>query len=147
MVSEATIISRVGQEHPNLVPGSFAHTSDETVDYNCIAWAAGDDEKAWWPGHLYWPTNRVDETPENFVQAFKTLGFKLGKGFGDPKNVERLAFYAINGVPTHAARQLESGEWTSKLGKMWDISHELGALEGGIYGQVAFYMHRKRAKK
>ena len=38
--------------------------------------------------------------------------------------------------PTHAARQLESGEWTSKLGKDFeDIPHTtLDALNGPVYG-------------
>jgi hypothetical protein len=46
------------------------------------------------------------------------------------------------GIPTHAARQLTSGAWTSKLGNAADIEHELRALEGEIYGVVALILKR-----
>jgi hypothetical protein len=45
-------------------------------------------------------------------------------------------------VPTHAARQLRSGAWTSKLGISEDVEHELRALEGEIYGVVALILTR-----
>jgi hypothetical protein len=38
---------------------------------------------------------------------------------------------------THAARQLDNGKWTSKLGQLEDIEHEsLEALSGAVYGSV-----------
>ena len=46
------------------------------------------------------------------------------------------------GVPTHAARQLASGLWTSKLGHSEDIEHDLRALEGDTYGMVALLLKR-----
>lgn len=55
---------------------------------------------------------------------------------------ERIASYAINGVPEHAARQLASGEWTSKVGKGHDIEHKSSCLEGAIIGQVVKIMKR-----
>jgi hypothetical protein len=35
--------------------------------------------------------------------------------------------------PTHAARQLPSGRWTSKLVLREDIEHDLHALSGEAY--------------
>jgi len=55
---------------------------------------------------------------------------------------EKVAIYALDGEPTHAARQLSDGTWTSKLGKDIDITHTLRALEGSTYGQVAAYLKR-----
>ncbi len=46
------------------------------------------------------------------------------------------------GLPTHAARQLASGRWTSKLGKAEDIEHDLHDLEGDLYGIVVLLMKR-----
>ena len=52
------------------------------------------------------------------------------------------------GVPSHAARQLPSGHWTSKLGKAEDIRHStLEAVEsdpnlGLGYGKVAVILKR-----
>jgi hypothetical protein len=46
-------------------------------------------------------------------------------------------------VPTHAALQLPSGEWTSKLGPFEDISHaHENDVNGPAYGAVRFYMSR-----
>ena len=53
-----------------------------------------------------------------------------------------MAIYALQGKPTHAARQLGDGRWTSKLGKEVDITHTLVGLEGPVYGQVAAYLRR-----
>jgi hypothetical protein len=45
-------------------------------------------------------------------------------------------------VPKHAARQLPSGRWTSKLGPMEDIEHALHDLTGMAYGSVVLVMKR-----
>jgi hypothetical protein len=62
---------------------------------------------------------------------------------------EKIALYADkNGLPSHAARQLPSGTWTSKLGPMEDIEHlMLEALEDAAgttsaYGKVALIVRR-----
>lgn len=34
---------------PGLQAEGFAETSSPTTDYNCIAWAAGDQTQWWWP--------------------------------------------------------------------------------------------------
>jgi hypothetical protein len=49
---------------------------------------------------------------------------------------EKVALFAKDGRVTHAARQLPSGRWTSKLGSDVDIEHELYAIEGEVYGTV-----------
>jgi hypothetical protein len=57
--------------------------------------------------------------------------------------LEKIALFAdANGLPTHAARQLANGRWTSKLGKAEDIEHELRDLEGNFYGSVVLVMAR-----
>lgn len=145
MVSEQEIIGRIGHEHPKLTTQNFKCTSPDDGAYNCIAWAGDDQTNYWWPDPFaFWPVACLDETIANFVAAFKTRGYKVGKGVGSSKVVERIAIFALNGLPKHAARQLSDGTWTSKLGPLWDISHQLGALTGGAYGEVHSYMHRKR---
>lgn len=43
----------------------------------------------------------------------------------------------------HAARRLENGHWTSKLGQWEDIEHDdLASIEGGEYGCVAAFLER-----
>ena len=48
-------------------------------------------------------------------------------------------------VPTHAALQLESGDWTSKLGPFEDVTHTtVEAVAGPVYGTVICYLARPR---
>jgi hypothetical protein len=133
---------------PKLDAHQFQLTSPQTPTYNCIAYAAGDFQRWWWPdsmGDFYWPeaAQRVEHLSA-FQQAFETLGYGLS-GSGDfEESVEKIAIYAKNAVPTHAARQLSSGVWSSKLGPDVDISHNLEGVENAIYGTVAFLMQRQR---
>ena len=62
------------------------------------------------------------------------------------EGVEKIALYADQGgEPTHMARQLRSGKWTSKLGELEDIEHDdLAILEGECYGQVVTILKRKQ---
>jgi hypothetical protein len=59
---------------------------------------------------------------------------------------EKVVIYMDeDGFPTHAARQLENGNWTSKLGGWEDIEHtSLSCLEGTdlAYGTVAVILRR-----
>ena len=56
---------------------------------------------------------------------------------------EKIAIYALDQKPTHAARQMNTGAWTSKLGVEEDIVHDRPELLAGpCYGNVAQYMRR-----
>ena len=46
------------------------------------------------------------------------------------------------GLPNHAARQLGSGMWTSKIGALADIQHKLQGLTGERYGKVGQVLRR-----
>src|SRR5262249_2669542 len=122
---------------PRLRPGSYQITSAPTNRYNCIAWAANDVAQWWWPvgeARYFWPAGvRREETISAFEAAFATLGFQVCDS-GEPEaGSEKVAVFADpQGVPTHAARQLPGGRWTSKLGEADDIDHELTDLEGDV---------------
>jgi hypothetical protein len=145
----------------NLGPGDYDQdeVSDQTETYNCIAYAAGETDKKWWPSlrmqlTYYWPPHLpreedLKETPENFVQAFATKGYRICRTGKLEKGIEKIAiFLGPTGVPLHAARQLESGKWTSKCGDYEDIIHKtLAAMEGRNYGKAAVYMRRRRDGK
>ena len=132
---------------PYLARSAYAITSPSTPEYNCIAWAAGDAERWWWPlagSFAYWPSNvPVQETLDAFIKAFGTLGFIPCEDPYIEHGHEKVALYVDNnGKPTHAARQLQNGRWTSKLGKAQDIEHELDGLTGAMYGVVAQVLKR-----
>lgn len=127
---------------PGLAKSHFEITSDPNALYNCIAWAAGDDQHFWWPG-AFWPRSLGKQvTRENFVQAFETRGYAVCAHPDPEVGFEKVALYEDNGIPTHAARQLADGRWTSKLGSFHDIAHSLDALNGDQYGAPVLYMKR-----
>ena len=76
------------------------------------------------------------------MEAFSLLLAKNGWVKTDNRLValglKKIALYynPLTGEPTHAARLLENGFWTSKLGDNIDLSHELSELEGPEYGLV-----------
>ncbi len=132
---------------PALRPGNYLITSSPTNRYNCIAWAASDNVRWWWPvGHsrFFWPPGVArEETPAAFEAAFATLGYIRCDSPTREPGFEKVALFAdANGVSTHAARQLVSGRWTSKLGELDDIEHDLRDLEGDIYGIVVSVVKR-----
>ena len=74
------MISRVA--FPRLAPPNHRVTSPPSRTYNCIAWAAGDDSKWWWPGpnleEEFWPNSAPrEETLDAFQAAFESLGYAL----------------------------------------------------------------------
>ena len=65
----------------------------------------------------------------------------------EPGSEKVVIFVDNEGLPTHAARQLTDGSWTSKLGSWQDNQHQhLQALAGtaSIYGVVALIMRPPR---
>jgi hypothetical protein len=117
-----------------------------------VAWAAGD-KGTWWepdPQNIYyWPHEIPRElTTEAFVKAFEILGYKLCKDTSCEKSYEKVAIYvdSIN-KPTHVTRQLASGRWTSKLGKLEDVEHRLDAFLGSRYGDIGVIMKRRKKQK
>jgi hypothetical protein len=143
------VVSSLEQYFPNLQQLSYKITSPPSAQYNCIGWALGDQENWWWPDPLglgYWPKNaRREETLESFERAFVTEGFVRCENAEPEPSVVKIALYAIGQQPTHAARQLENGMWSSKLGPLEDIEHTLDGLEGELYGTVCLIVRRAGA--
>ncbi len=134
---------------PSLQAIGYDITSPATKEYNCIAWAAGDSETWWWPNKdCFWPYEiPQEESLDVFIKVYEALGYSLCDNDRYEEGVEKVAIYVDSeGIPTHAARQLNNGRWTSKLGKLEDIEHNtLEGLAGYEYGTVAVIM--KRPKK
>ena len=135
----------IEEEHPGLKGSGYEITSESTDIYNCIAWAAEDDTD-WWshtPGN-YWPPS-VPRSPEVWalVQVFETLGYLVSESREREPGYDKVAVYARNGEWTHAARQLEDGQWTSKVGPFEDITHPSpDNLADEVYGSVHCIMRR-----
>lgn len=137
---------------PQLDNDNHAVTSPPTPRYNCIGWAAGSATRWWWPTEgYYWPASVPrEETIEAFVQAYATLGYARCENSTPDSGVEKVALYAVRDgegglVPTHAARQLLDGSWTSKLGALEDIGHSHPSIVSGpAYGEPVCFLARPR---
>ena len=137
----------------NLTPNNHQVTSSETLNYNCVAWAAEDVYRRWWPSPNnqihYWPSGIPrQETVDVFVRAFAKLGYVPCDSRELENGYQKVAIYVNSaGAPTHMARQTVSGQWTSKLGRLEDIVHEgLECLEGKDYGRVFLILKRSRQR-
>ncbi len=136
---------------PGLRGKTYRITSPKSWAYNCVAWAAGDPVHRWWPSEDdcdHWPAEVARaESVSGFQAAFAVLGYHQCDHAELEEGMEKIAIFAdALGSPLHVARQLPSGRWTSKLGALEDIEHDLRDLEGEHYGQVALVMKRPIAR-
>ena len=134
---------------PGLRGTAYRITSPPTDKYNCLAWAVGVTDAWWWPiskhGKLvHWPAGVArEETVDAVRAALGTVGFVPCDGERPEAGFEKVALFAdARRTPTHAARQLPDGRWTSKLGQADDVEHDLRALEGDVYGTVVLVLKR-----
>lgn len=133
----------------------FKITSPSDPNYNCIAWAYHYNNRWMWPGGVeekvmdgfhYWPDGIEDSTDvAAFIEAFRKTGYEICEDYGFEEGFRKIALYVKQGSSecTHAARQLNNGKWTSKLGDYHDIQHGTPyTLEGRVYGVVHCIMKR-----
>ena len=136
-----------------LDPVSFPHAEDEGCDetspktrvYNCIAHAAGDSKRFWWPHpDAYWPKDiPLKTTVYAFLKLYRSLGYETCDDAKLEVGNEKVAIYALNYVVQHAALQLQNGHWTSKIGANIDVEHDtLKALDGPLYGSPVKFLKR-----
>jgi hypothetical protein len=125
--------------------GQHTITSASTSTYNCIVFAAGIQNE-WWshlPGYK-WPAQR-SPLISSLVAVFVSLGFEHGRPDDTSleNGIEKVALYSKRDVWKHAARQLPSGKWTSKLGPDEDIEHDTPeCLCGDSYGTIHCIMRK-----
>jgi len=139
----------IEETFPRLRRPHYRVTSPIDPEYNCCAWAAGETERWWDPtsAATYWPEGVPRNlTVESLVQAFETLGYTPCDSDELEQVFEKVAIYVdADNVPTHVARQLPNGRWSSKLGRWEDIEHRrLDGLTGPTpgYGSVAQILTR-----
>jgi hypothetical protein len=146
--------AEITSHFPRIGEQGFRVTSEINFDYNCISWALGDTHRFWWPGvqgarrtPYYWPEGiPYTKTIEAFAQAFATEGYRPCVDGHLEKGIEKVALFALpNGEPRHAARQLEDGTWTSKIGEDVDVCHNsLEGMSGINYGHPVMFFQRTR---
>ena len=141
--------SRLEIRLPKIKDAGYKVTSPETKEYNCIAWAAGRNDIWIWPRpDFFWPEYITpNDKLSSFIKFYQTLGYSVCENDKLEIGYEKIAIYVTPNIDnvTHAARQTESGKWTSKLGPYKDIEHStLDCLTGSDYGKVAIIMKRNK---
>lgn len=100
--------------------GEIQIVSDYDEDYNCIAWSLNDSRRWWWPFEranpfIFWPLGSPrEETIEAFLSMYESLFFVPCDGSHREEGYDKVALYALDDKPTHAARFCLSQE-TIKL--------------------------------
>lgn len=132
---------------PNLKDAGYEKSSDYSEDYNCFAFAARETTCRLDPAGYAdcdWPDNILPTRfLASFLELYRGYGFEVCANGDLEDGYEKIAIYTNDeGKATHAARQLESGKWVSKIGDLEDIEHNtLQSLEG-FYGKLAKFMKR-----
>ncbi len=139
---------------PRLKSGGYRITSPQSDKPNCIGWALQSPfyfdpvgAGGTFLGGYYWPEGiRQDDSLDAWSRLFELFGFRECESHELEPETEKIAIYAgPDGEAWHVARQLPSGEWTSKLNKLEDIQHQtLDALFGADYVAIAKIMKRPR---
>ena len=139
---------------PGLRNSTFKITSSPDFTYNCVAWVIGITNEWWEPRYREgtWPDHIPQErTVAAAILALANVSYEECGDGRIEENVEKVAIYGARDQFLHVAKQLPSGRWSSKLGRAWDIEHELEALTstanlGGPvqYGEVVAYMRREQ---
>jgi len=133
---------------PGLAGTAYEVTSPATPVYNCVAWAAAEDSRWWEPDPFqiyFWPEGiQRNAELDSYLAAFATLGYEVCESAAPEPGFEKVAIYVgSTGQPTHMARQLDDGCWTSKLGQDVDINHTDPAdLAGTLYGNLSHVLRR-----
>jgi hypothetical protein len=138
-----------------LAAAGYSPKSEKSGGYNCIAYAAGDETRKW-AGYrdagYYWPAGAKEgHTLDALMSAFEQLEYAVCDSDVLESEYEKVALYVDkDGLWTHAAKQCEDGQWTSKLGNLEDIIHRTPQAVAGLdpaYGEVACFMKRKGVRE
>lgn len=146
-----TMKTEIEEVFPKLASLGYEVTSEDDPRYNCFAWAAGDNSR-WWAissprsfGGYYWPESVADDAAlQTYIDVYRIHGFTECEDAALEADFEKIALYMNpEGNVTHATRQLQTGRWTSKLGRDVDIEHGTAdALASTHYGSVVKFMKR-----
>lgn len=130
---------------PNLSSDDFEIVEPASERYNCIAYAAGDTTKRWWPNGIdYWPPWATqDNRMESLKEAFAGLGYQQCGDGEVEDDCQKVALYGFQGRFEHTAVQTPCGRWRSKMGRGPLIEHlSLEVLAGRLYGDATTFVRR-----
>jgi hypothetical protein len=149
-LTESDLLADLRAQYPRLTEGNHRITSPPTGAYNCVAWV-NRDTSHWfepdftWPDDLYVAEGEPDL--DAYVELFRRWGFEECESGDLEAGHLKIAIYATGEYFQHVAKQLPSGAWSSKNGRLHDLRHEgLDALEGSgvlMNARPSVFMRRR----
>lgn len=136
----------------NLVEGAnFRYTSPKKKAYNCVAWAIGISnlqiDMLYFRDAYDLDPNTLDHSAQGYAECLtQYYGFELCDSADSEDGFEKIALFEDSRRDfTHAARLLDNGKWTSKMGTYEDIEHDtLDGVSGSFYGKPVVFMKRPK---
>lgn len=146
-------LSNYLSEFPKLIQSvNFLFKSKTDNKYNCIAWALIRDD-LWVDAvdveldGIFWPATVPKGKDLFHLEAlFKAYEYSKCDDFSFEDGFMKIALFEKEMKWSHAARQLPSGQWASKMGMLEDIHHNSPHdLEGSGYGTIYLFMKRRNS--
>ena len=127
---------------PNIIGKPFK-IFESNFNFNCVAYTLDIYDDYMWTNEKCWPYQAVPRIAsiENFKKLYEFYGYEECFNNLYEVNYEKIAFYAKDDIPLHAAKQFKN-TWKSKISNLI-IEHELDWLCGDTedaYGDVVFIM-------
>jgi hypothetical protein len=137
--------SEVEYDFPRLIGKEF-DLSDESFNYNCLAYALGDHNQWWEPPRApgqYWPPGfSEDVTIQTVEKIIRVHGYTKEVELGSMPEADAIAIYGIGEEWAHFAK-FSGGKWEAKLGCGHDVQGvNLSDMEVPIYGKVVKILSR-----
>jgi len=129
-----------------LLVGKQYDLSAENFNFNCLAFALGDESNWWEPpkgAGQYWPPGFPDDLTIPTVEAIiRCHGFTVEIGVDEIPEADAIAIYSVGDEWSHFAKFANDG-WRCKLGIGHDvIGFDLHDLETAMYGKVVKILRR-----
>ena len=152
---QLTSLQKIEYDFPALLGGvGYRDTSEETIVYNCLAWALGINWTRYDPepkcaGYYWFPGLPRKWDVPTIRLLFEKHGYVIADNYDLEAGFEKVVFFTDDaGIPQHFARQLPSGKWTSKMGDLNDIEHDsLNSIANSIYGSPGLVLKRNVAQQ
>ena len=149
MVKESINLS----DYPNIINGiNFKIIQQDNEDYNCIAHSLGYNHITIWPiSKRFWVWDKTlpyINTINNFVSLYRKFNYEICEDSSWEFEYDKIALYisVLSGRNTvsHAAKQIDSYWWSSKIGGDELFEHTLEAIENKNVGTKYVFLKRPK---
>lgn len=129
---------------PNIIGKQYNVTLSD-FKFNCVAFTLNIFDDYMWVTEKIWPYTSVPRLLkiESFKKLYEFYDYEECDSSLYEEKYEKIAFYAKDNIPLHAAKQF-GNIWKSKISNLI-VDHELNWLCGDspdTYGYVVFIMKK-----